>query len=148
VVVLAIGCVALVAHTTFLWVVAGSAALALAARPGGLAIGIFASILGFALATSTWTPGAPRSYLLLFGLHLLVQLVLLVGPVRLIAVLDLRVLLGPARRFLLLQVFAQGLALGGAKLSAAGVSLPWLPVVVGAGLVVLAWRLLSRLTAR
>jgi hypothetical protein len=75
----------------------------------------------------------------------MVQLGAIASTVPWSSVVDLRVLVSPARRFLLLQAFAQLVALGGAALTSATVSVPWLPVLVGVGLTLLAWQLMSRL---
>lgn len=118
------------------------------ARPSGIACAGYAVGLGFLLAVSSSEPFAPRSFLLLFGVHLLVQLGAVASSVGWSAVLDLRVLVSPLRRFVVVQALAQLLALGGAALASASVTLPWVPVLVGVALTALAWMILSRLTER
>ncbi len=142
----ALACLALLTPGTGVWVAGALAALVMVARPSGIALSIFVVALGLRLALTTSEPFAWRSFALLFGVHLLVQLGRVVSNVGWSARIDLRVLASPARRFLLLQAFAQVLALGGALLTSASVAVPWLPVLVGVALTLLAWQLLSRLT--
>lgn len=143
--VVAIGCAALLATGPQSWALAIAAAGVLLLRPGGFAAGGFALGLGLALALSPAAPFAPRVFLLLFGVHLLFQLAALAGSVGWTTVVELRVLVPPLRRLLAGQVFAQLLALGGAELSSARLSVAWLPVLVGIALTGLAWRVLGGL---
>ncbi len=117
-------------------------------RPSGIACAGYAVGLGFLLAVSPSEPLAPRSFLLLAGVHLLVQLGAVASGVGWSAVLDLRTLVSPLRRFVVVQALAQLLALGGAALSSSSVTLPWVPVLVGVALTALAWAILSRLSQR
>jgi hypothetical protein len=142
----ALACLALLAPGTAIWVLGSLAAVAIVLRPSGIVVSIFAVALGLRLALTGSEPFAWRSFALLFGVHLLVQLGRLVSNVGWSARVDLGVLVSPARRFLLLQAFAQLVALGGALLTSASVTVPWLPVLVGVALTLLAWLLLSRLT--
>ena len=142
----ALACLALSTPGTAIWVVGALAAATVVLRPSGIAVSIFAVALGLRLALTGSEPFAWRSFALLFGVHLMVQLGRLASNVSWAARVDLRVLVSPARRFLLLQAFAQLLALGGALLTSASVTVPWLPVLVGVALTLLAWQLLSRLT--
>jgi hypothetical protein len=142
----AVGCISLLQTDKFLAVVALIAALALLVRPGGLSCGIFAVILGLDLSTAVPNAIGWRSYLLIFGLHLVVLLAMLAPTLRWNAAVELRMLVSPARRFVVLQSAAQLLALCGAAVSGLSLSLPWLAAAVGIGLAVLAWWLLSRLS--
>lgn len=126
--------------------IAVAGAVLLLVRPSGASCAGYAFALGFALAVSATEPFALRSFLLLFGVHLLVQLGSVAGLAGWTVVLDLRVLVSPLRRFLVIQVLVQLLALGGAALSSTAVTLPWVPVLVGVALTATAWLLLSRLT--
>lgn len=114
-------------------------------RPSGIVCAGYALGLGLLLALAESAPFAPRAFMLLFGVHLMVQLGAIASTVPWSSVVDLRVLVSPARRFLIGQAFAQLLALLGAALSSTSVSVPWLPVLVGVGLTLLAWRVMSRL---
>jgi hypothetical protein len=128
-------------HT--LWVLAVLGALVVLVRPSGVAAAVFAFALGFRLAVAQGDPFAARPYLLLFGVHLLITLARVASLAPWTAKIDLQVLVSPVRRFLALQVVVQLLALGGAAVTATTVTVPWLPVLVGVGLALLAWRLLA-----
>jgi hypothetical protein len=141
----ALGCTWLLQPGTLLKVLGVAFALLLAIRPGGMVGATIAVILGLGLLASSSNVFSWRSYALLFGVQLLVSLAILVGNVGWTATLELRALLGPARRFVVLQAAAQMLALVGAAVTATSLSVPLLPVLVGIGLAVLAWMLLSRL---
>jgi hypothetical protein len=142
----ALACLALLAPGNRLWVVGALAALAMVLRPSGMILSLFIVALGLRLAFASPEPFSWRSFALLFGVHLLVQLGRLASNVGWQTRVDLKVLVSPARSFLLLQAFAQLLALVGALLTAAAVTVPWLPVLAGVALTLLAWRLLPQLT--
>jgi hypothetical protein len=136
---------ALLATGPVSWTFAILGAVLLVVRPSGIAAGVYAFGLGFLLALAPAAPFAGRSFLLLLIVHLLVQLGAVASSLPWTAVLDLRVLVPPARRFLPVQAGAQLLALAGAALTRATVSVPWLPVLVGAALTAVAWLVLNRL---
>lgn len=127
------------------WTLAVVGALLLVLRPSGLAAAVYAFALGFALAVSPAVPFAPRSFALLLGVHLMVQLAAFASQCPWLAVVDLRALVPPLRRFLPVQASAQLLALGGAALTSSSVTVVWVPVLAGVGLTVVVWRLLSRM---
>jgi hypothetical protein len=142
----ALGCVALKPPGSGVWTLAALGALLLVLRPSGIVAACFTFALGFRLAVSPSGPWLPQAFVLLLGLHLLVELGRLVAGVPWNARVQLRVLLPAARRFLPVQALAQLLALVGAVLTSTGVTVPWVPVLVGVALTGLAWLLLSRLT--
>lgn len=143
--IVALVCSALLHPGHTLWVLAGLGALVVLARPSGVAAAVFAFALGFRLAVSPGDPFAATPYLLLFGVHLLITLARVASLTPWTAKIDLQVLVPPVRRFLALQVLVQLLAIAGAAVTASSVTVPWLPVLVGVALTLLAWQLLSRM---
>jgi hypothetical protein len=141
----ALACAALLTPGPGLWAVAVLGALAVLVLPGGAAVAFYAFALGFGLAVAGGPGPAIRPYLMLFGVHLFVTLGRTVGVAPWSSRVDLHVLVPPLRRLLALQVLVQPLALVGAILTSAAVSVPWVPVLVGVGLAVLGWWLLSQL---
>ena len=141
----ALGCVSLLQPGTFTSVLAVVGAVLLAVRPSGVAAGCYVVGLGLLLALAPADPFSLIPHLLLFGVHLLVQLGAIASVVPWSAVVDARVLVSPARRFLVAQVFAQLLAVLAAALSSTSLTLAALPVLAVAGLTLLAWWLVSLL---
>lgn len=144
-VLVALACVALVAPGPGWRTVAVLGALLLVVRPSGIVAGCYAFALGFGLAVSSSSPWSLRSFALLLGLHLLVELARQTAGVPWATHVDLRVLVPAGRRFLPVQALAQLLALGGAGLSSTALTVPWLPVLVGVALTLLAWAVLRGL---
>ena len=142
----ALCCVALVQPGQGIWFLAVLGTVLLVLRPSGMVAACFVVALGLRLAVTAPEPYAVMSFLLLFGVHLLVQLARMGSAVPWLARVELRVLLPTLSRFLWVQALAQLLALGGAALTSQSLALPWLPVLVGASLSVLGWSLLSQLT--
>jgi hypothetical protein len=143
----ALSCVALVHPGSGVWFLGALSALLLVLRPSGLVAACFVVFLGFRLAVTPAEPYAASSFLLLFGVHLLVQLARAGSAVPWSARVELQVLVPTALRFVRVQALAQLLALGAAALTARSLALPWVPVLVGAALTVLGWRLLSLLVS-
>lgn len=141
-VIVALANVALVAPGPGWRAVALLGALLLVVRPSGIVAACFAFALGFGLAVSSSTAWSLKPFILLLGLHLLVELARQSAGVPWATRVDLAVLVPAGRRFLLVQALAQLLALGGAWLSSTALTVPWLPVLVGVSLTLLAWALL------
>lgn len=141
----ALGCAALLQPGPLSTVLALVGAAVLAVRPSGVAAGCYVVGLGLLLALSPADPFSLTPYVLLFGVHLLVQLGAVASVVPWSAVVDARVLVSPARRFLVAQVFAQLLAVLAAAVTSTSLTLSALPVLAVAGLTLLAWWLVSLL---
>ncbi|HEX8487255.1 MAG TPA: hypothetical protein VF642_01820 [Propionibacteriaceae bacterium] len=144
--VVALCCVALLQPGAGTWFLGVAGAFLLVLRPSGIVAACFAAAVGLRLAVISPEPYAVTSFLLLFGVHLLVQLARAGSAVPWAARVELRVLLPTVLRFMTVQALAQLLALSGAALTSQALALPWVPVLVGAALAVLGWGLLSQLT--
>ena len=90
-------------------------------------------------------PFPPSVFALLFGVHLLLVLTAALDRIPLSARVELPVLAAPARRFVVVQMFSQALALLAAWVTAADVSVVWVAVAAGALVAVVMWVLAARL---
>lgn len=137
----AVASAAIVTRGTVPWAIVLATIAITVAQPDGPGAGIFAVTIGVLLVASGTEPFAWPLYVLLATVHLVVVLSALTSGLPRRARFELALLVAPGRRFLAVQAVAQPLALLGALVTGAGVTLPWLPVAAGLGLVVLAWRL-------
>lgn len=139
-----LGCTALIGSAPFLWVISIALCLLMAIRPSGPVPVIFAVLAGLALLFIPPGPWQWRSYLLLFGLHLLVTL----GPALANAapgsLVELRVLTNLVPRFLIIQLGTQLCAFATAALSTQHYALTWLASVAMVILAAAAWLVLAR----
>lgn len=141
-----LGCAALVVSSVFQWVLVGLLLVLIMIRPAGMVPAILILIFGITLTVSGSSPYAWQALLLLFGSHLLVVLSASNGDLSPFGRLELRVLIAPLRRFVIIQVAAQLLALAAGWLSERSLSSPGLGILGGLGVAVLAWMLLGRLS--
>jgi hypothetical protein len=135
---LALVCAAQLATTTGHWILAIAGAAAMAVRPLPGMAQIYALVLGAGLALTAYDPWAPRVFLLIFGVHLLVALGSLTQGLPWLARVELQVLLAPARRFAVVQGAAQAVALLGAWVAAQHAHAGWVAVIAGACLAAVA----------
>lgn len=106
------------------WVVATALLVALVVAPGTMVAGVLVIVLGL-LMTFDPDPAAPwRTPLLVAAVPLMMQLAATAGQTGWRARIELAVLALPMRRYLLVQVFAQLLALTGAMVVGLGIVLP------------------------
>lgn len=144
-VLVALACTAQLAGYPLQWVVAIIGILIMTIRPSGVVSAVYALGLGLGLAAAGTEPLAIRGFILLLGVHLLVQLGMLASSLPLQAAVELRVLKRPLGRFLILQGSAQLLALLSGWVQTRSVTSAWVGVLAGIALAVFAWFLLSRL---
>lgn len=142
---LTMGCASLLASNTIAVVASVAGTVLVAIWPGGPMPSVYAAGIGLLLVASS-NPLEYKGFVVLFGVHLLVTLGAIVGRIGWTGLIELRVLVAPARRFAAIQAFAQLVALGAAWVTTRHLALPWIPVLVGVGLAALTWLLLPRLT--
>ncbi|MFC0681812.1 hypothetical protein ACFFGH_28605 [Lysobacter korlensis] len=87
----------------------------------------------------------PSAFALIFGVHLLVVLAAVLDRIPLTARVELPVLTGQARRFVVVQGFSQALALVAAWITDREMSATWLAVAAGALVAVVMWVIVARL---
>ena len=142
--VVVFACVAVAAPNPLGWfagIVLGGLMVALP-RPFWAAL--FAAWAGVVVLTAG-DPFPASVFALLFGVHLLLVLTAALDRIPLSARVELTVLAAPARRFVVVQVFSQALALLAAWVTAAVVSVVWVAVAAGALVAVVMWVLVARL---
>lgn len=126
VVLIGFGCGLLVVPGPPGWVIAIGLLVALFCVPGTLVGGVFVMVLGLFMAFDA-DPGGPwRTPLLIAALPLMLQLAAIAGQGSLSARIEFRVLALPLRRYLMIQVFAQLLALAGEMVAGLGWVFPQL----------------------
>ena len=119
------------------WVVVGALLIAIACVPGTLVTGVLLMVLGLLMVFDT-DPASPwRTPLLVAGLPLMMQLAAIAGQATWLARIELRVLELPLRRYLVIQVFAQLLALTGSLVEGLGLVLPQVMALAGVAFVAL-----------
>lgn len=136
VVALGLLCASLVVTGPPGWVVVVALLIAIVCVPGALVTGVLVMVLGLLMVFDT-DPAAPwRMPLLVAGIPLMMQLATIAGQASWLARIELRVLELPLRRYLVIQLFAQLLALTGSLVEGLGLVLP--QVMALAGVAVLA----------
>jgi hypothetical protein len=145
---LAVATSALVIHGWFGWLVVAGVVVWMLIRPGAGAAPTLVGLLGFALVLAPAQPWGGRTVLLVLGLHLTLELCRLLGATSWLARVELRVLLKPGWRFVVIQVVAQLTGLAGAVLTGRGLDLPWVAVLAAGLLLLLAYGWFPRLGRR
>jgi hypothetical protein len=111
--------------------------IAIACVPGALVTGVLVMVLGLLMVFDT-DPAAPwRMPLLVAGIPLMMQLATIAGQASWLARIELRVLELPLRRYLVIQLFAQLLALTGSLVEGLGLVLPQVMALAGVAVVTL-----------
>ena len=119
------------------WVVVSALLIGIVFAPGTLVTGVLLMVLGLLMVFDT-DPAAPwRTPLLVAGLPLMMQLAAIAGQATWLARIELRVLELPLRRYLIIQVFAQLLALTGSLVEGLGLVLPQVMALAGVAFVAL-----------
>ena len=119
------------------WVVVSALLVAIAFAPGTVVAGVLLMVLGLLMVFDP-DPAAPwRTPLLVAGLPLMMQLAAIAGQATWLARIELRVLELPLRRYLVIQVFAQLLALTGGLVEGLGLVLPQVMALAGVAVVAL-----------
>jgi hypothetical protein len=137
VVALGLFCASLVVTGPPGWVVVTVLLVAIACAPGTLVTGVLLMVLGLLMVFDT-DPVAPwRTPLLVAAVPLLMQLAAITGQATWRARIELRVLELPLRRYLVIQVFAQLLALTGRMVEGLGLVLPYVMALAGVAVVAL-----------
>lgn len=131
-------CAAQVATAAGHWAMAIVGAVAMAARPLPGMAQLYALVLGGGLALTASDPWAPKVFILIFGVHLFVQLGSLTQGLRWTTRVELAALAAPGRRFLVVQIGAQAAAVGGAWLAGRSIDAGWAAVLAGGCLAALA----------
>lgn len=137
-------CAVLVISQPLHWAVAVPTILMMATGGAGSAASIFVVGTGVAVLTSE-APTTFRLLLLVFGVHLAVELTALLGDVHWAALVERRILWRSTPRFLLIQTAAQSMALFGAWTTVTGPLTQAFPVLAGAMLACGAWMVLANL---
>jgi hypothetical protein len=137
VVALGLLCASLVVTGPPGWVVVVALLIAIACVPGALVTGVLVMVLGLLMVFDT-DPAAPwRMPLLVAGIPLMMQLATIAGQASWLARIELRVLELPLRRYLVIQLFAQLLALTGSLVEGLGLVLPQVMALAGVAVLVL-----------
>lgn len=111
--------------------------IGLACAPGTMLGGAFVMTLGLLMMFDPAPAAAWRTPLLVAGLPLMMQLATIAGQASWIAKVELRVLALPMRRYLVIQVFAQLLALAGVLVAGLGYVLPQVMAVAAVAVLAL-----------
>lgn len=119
------------------WVVMIAMLIALFCLPGSFVGGAVVIALGLLSVFDTSPPEVWRTPLLVAGIPLMMQLAAVAGQAGLLARIELGVLSLALRRNLIIQVFAQLLALVGALVAGLGVVLPQLMALAAVSLLAL-----------
>ena len=138
-VVVAIGllCAATVVGGPPGWVVVVGLSVAILVVPGSMVPGALVGVLGLLMVFDIQTPAVWRAPFLIAAAPLMLQLAAVAGQASATARIELRVLALPLRRYLVIQLFAQTLALVGAVSAGLGLVQPQAMAVAGAALLVL-----------
>lgn len=144
---IAAGGAALVVGGPIGWLVIGGVIVVLVLFPEGPSTGVYAITIGVLLLISGAEPFGGRVFALIAIVHAVAVLDSLTSGLPWVTRLQLAALRDPLRRFAGVQVAAQGLALLGALLTGADLTVTWLPVVAAMGLAALVWALQLRLAA-
>ncbi|WP_150306502.1 hypothetical protein [Planctomonas psychrotolerans] len=144
-VVVGVGCTAVVALNATQWTLTAVVLAAVLIRPLPVLQAVLVLSWGVGLTLATTDPAQPSAFALLFGVHLFAVLGRFVGGLSWSARVEVRALRRPALRFGAIQAFAQVLALAGAWLSGAGVAAAWVAVLAGVALAAAAWFVLRRI---
>ena len=143
----AASCVLLVTSVIGHWVVAAAIIVALTAWPSSGAPSAFVVGVGLLVLTSPAAPTHPRLFLLVFGVHLTLELAAVLGDLPWVARVELRALRGFAARFLAIQLISQMIAFVGVSMPHSQSSVAWLPLAAGTALALLSWGLFVRMRA-
>jgi hypothetical protein len=125
-----------------IWVVVGALVVATLLWPKAVWGPVALAPLSVALLFGP--PDPARTALVLFAAHLAVTIAALLGSLTAAARVEVRVLRRPGIRFLILQVFAQGMALAGAWLVTQSITLGIVTAVAAVALAVVVWVISSR----
>jgi hypothetical protein len=141
--VVASGCIALLAGDRTRWVLGYVVVALILFRPAG------GAPAGLALLTGLWVimgdPFPPELFAVMFGVHLVFVLSGLSGPLPWDGRIELSALAPPIRRLLIVQAFAQPLALLARFLAAQDLPVVWFQVAGAVAFAALAWGALGRL---
>ena len=142
---LATGCALLVVPSAGYWLIAVPIIATMSAWPGSNATTHFVLGAGLAVLTSPAPPFGFDLYLLVFGVHLTLELAAVVGDVPWACRVELEVLTRSTGRFVVIQLVGQAVTLLGDWATSARPPLGWLPVAAGIALAATGWSLLIRL---
>lgn len=112
-----LGCLAIFAVNPVIWMIGLAGLVVVLAQPASIAPASYALGLAIVMLATTPDPFAVRGFLLLLGIHLLIILCSLTADLPLMARVELAALARPARRFVIIQLSCQGLALAAAWLT-------------------------------
>jgi len=141
------GCLAVVAPSLPLLVLACVALLFWLIRPGGVAVAGYLLVVGLAVLVQP-DPFAPAGFVAAAATHLLLALSCLLGPAGWSARFELSTLGPVLLRWLVLQAVVQTLGLAGRWIGTLGLALPVLPLLAGAALVGFAVWIFRRLSGQ
>jgi hypothetical protein len=144
-VAIAVGCAAIVAGVPVQWAIGILLTLGMIVRPAPAWSAVFVVWIGISVVMAPGDPLGPRTFVLLFGTHLLVALSAVLDRIPLGARVEPTVLVRPARRFLVVQAICQPLALAAAWLAVGRVSAVGVAVVAILALAAAMWFLSLRL---
>jgi hypothetical protein len=146
-VLVAVGCVLLTGAPKPLTGVVSVVAVLLVVLPGGVLPAVLAVLVGVCALYLDPALTSVRPFLILAGLHLVVQLAALTGRTGLRARVELGVLLAALRRYLPIQAVAQAVALLGLALTRQRLEVAWLPVFGVVSLTLAVFWLVAQLRA-
>ena len=144
---LASGAAMLVVQGPVGWTVMAAIITILALFPQAATAGAYAIGIGISYLASGVEPFSGTLFVLVLSVHLVVTIGTLVAGLPGRARLQVAALVGPMRRFTIVQFVAQALALLGAFVTAWDLTVVWLPVIAVQGLAALGWWLLAWLEA-
>jgi hypothetical protein len=137
VVVVALGFTATLATVSGQWILAIIGVSVMIIRPAGGLAQAYALALGIGLAIGPTHPFAPRAFVLLFGIHLLVALGSLATGLGWNTRVEWRLIALSARRFAVIQAACQVLALAAAWITDHDINAIWLTTLAGLSIAVL-----------
>jgi hypothetical protein len=144
-VLVGIGCAILTgAPTALIWIVSAVVALLLV-WPGGVLPAVVAVVVGLCALYLDPAVTSPRPFVLLAGVHLVLQGAALTGRNGLRARIELGVLAAALRRYLPIQAVAQAVALLGLAVTRQRLEVAWLPVLGVVSLTLVVFWLVAQL---
>ena len=144
---LAGGAATLVVQGPVGWTVMAAIIAILFLFPQAATAGVYAIAIGISYLAAGVEPFSGTLFALVFSVHLVVTIGTLVAALPGRARLQVAALVGPMRRFTIVQAVAQALAMLGAFVAAWGLTVVWLPSVAVLGLAGFGWWLLTWLEA-
>lgn len=141
---IALGCIATVATARSQWILPSVLVLLIVLRPAGAPPTLFALWLGVQITTAEVSAHTLGASWLVFGFHVFAVLLTMTADVSPRTRIELRVFAAPLRRLVAIQALVQPVTWATMTLSAADVTVRWLPIVAVLCVGAASWALVRR----